>query len=221
MKFSITDENVLNMSELAYIIARRLLEIEAIKFNFKKPFIWTSGWKSPVYCDNRASLSNHDLRSMVRDAYVEIIRDKFPDVEVIAGVATGAIAQGVLVADKLNLPFVYVRDKRKEHGLKRIIEGNLEKGQKVVILEDLVSTGGSSLKAWDELKDADADVLGMIAAFSYDFDATKKKFIRNNYTLETISTFLIIKDIALKEGYVTKEEFVKLETWHKNPQDYT
>ena len=208
------------MNELAHKIAKILLEMQAIRFNFDSPFTWTSGWKSPVYCDNRAALSNHNLRGIVRDAYVEIIREKFPDVELIAGVATGAIAQGALVADQLELPFVYVREKRKEHGLQKIIEGHFEKGQKTVILEDLISTGGSSLRAWDELIIADANVLGMVAAFSYDFAETKKKFNENNYKLETISTFLTIKDVALNEGYITKEESIQLELWHSNPQSY-
>ena len=208
------------MNDLSYFIIKRLLEIKAIKFSFKEPFIWTSGWKSPVYCDNRASLSDHHLRNMIKDAYVEIIKDKFPEVEVIAGVATGAIAQGALVADKLNLPFVYVREKRKEHGLQKIIEGCLEGGQKTVVLEDHVSTGNSSIKAWNELKDAGAEVLGMIAAFSYHFDETVKRFNDCHYPLETISTFNIIQEVALKEGYITKEECVILDKWHQDPQNF-
>ena len=208
------------MNELAYTIAKSLLEMRAIKFNFKEPFVWTSGWKSPVYCDNRCSLSDYNLRTMISNAYAEIIKNNFPDAEVIAGVATGAIAQGALVADRLKLPFIYVREKRKEHGLKKIIEGSLEKGQKVVIIEDLVSTGGSSLKALEELKAAEADVLGMVAAVSYDFSSTKGKFEKSNCQLETISSFLTIKDVALKEGYITKEDVVSLENWHNNPQDY-
>ena len=203
------------MNELADIIARNFLEIGVVKFNFKEPFVWTSGLKSPVYCDNRASLSNHNLRSMVRDAYVEIVKDKFPDVELIAGVAAGAIAQGALVADKLGLPFVYVREKRKEHGLKRIVEGHLEKGQKTVIIEDLISTGGSSIRALEELKIAQANVLGVIAAFSYGFPDTIEKFDTNNCKLYTISTFMMIKNIALEKGYINKEEAVKLDEWYK------
>ena len=204
------------MNELAHSIVEKLLEMQAIKFNFKEPFVWTSGIKSPVYCDNRASLSNHELRTMISNAYTDIVRNNFPDVEVIAGVATGAIAQGALVADKLKLPFIYVREKRKEHGMKRIIEGNLEKGQKVVIIEDHISTGGSSLKAWDELVNAEADVLGMVAAFSYCFPETKERFEKNGYNLKTISTFLTIKDVALKEGFITEDESIILEKWHEN-----
>ena len=146
------------MNELAYSVVCNLLYIKAIRFNFEEPFVLTSGIQSPVYCDNRISLSHHSLRGMIRDAYAEIIRNEFSDVEVIAGVATGAIAQGALVADKLALPFIYVRGKRKEYGLMKIIEGHFEKGQKVVIIEDHISTGGSSLKALQELKDAGANV---------------------------------------------------------------
>ena len=147
--------------ESSRTIVCKLLETRAIKFNFTEPFIWTSGWKSPIYCDNRMSLSDHKLRSLIKDAYVQIIKENFPEVEVIAGVATGAIAQGALVADALNLPFVYIREKRKEYGLKKIIEGNLEKGQKTIIVEDHISTGGSSIKAFEELINVQADVLGI------------------------------------------------------------
>ena len=128
------------MKDLAYSVSCGLLEIQALKFNFKEPYVWASGIKSPVYCDNRLTLSEPRLRSLIRDAYVAIIKEKFPDTEVIAGVATGAIAQGALVADKLQLPFVYIREKRKDHGTQRIIEGKIEKGQKTVIIEDLIST---------------------------------------------------------------------------------
>ena len=204
------------MNELAYSVACGLLQIQAIKFNFKEPYVWASGIKSPVYCDNRLSLSDHNLRSIIRDAYVEIIKEKFPDTEVIAGVATGAIAQGALVADKLNLPFVYVREKRKEHGLQRIIEGNLEKGQKTVIIEDLVSTGGSSLKALNELRDAHADVLGMVATFSYGFQEAIDNFKSKNCELHIISNFSMLKKVALEKEYINSEEVVMLDEWHKS-----
>ena len=208
------------MTELPYLIARELLNIQAVKFNFEEPFTWTSGWKSPVYCDSRASLSNHKLRSLVRDGYVEIIKEKFPNAEVIAGIATGAIAQGVLVADKLDLPFIYVRPERKEHGLKKIIEGHFDKGQKVVIIEDHVSTGGSSIKAFNELQKERADVLGMVAAFSYRFPVSENIFKEHGCEFHAISPFSMIKDVAFKEGFITKEQANRLEEWYKNPQDY-
>ena len=204
------------MNDFAYTIVRNLLEIGAIKFNFEEPFTWTSGWKSPVYCDNRMSLSYTELRGLVRDAYVKIIQDKFPDVEVIAAVATGGIPQGALVADKLGLPLTYIRDKRKDCGLSKVVEGNFKKGQKIVILEDHISTGGSCLRAFEELKKENVDVLGIVAAFSYGFPMEVEKVTR----LEVISTFAVIQEIALKEGYITEAENIKLNKWHKNPMDY-
>ena len=206
------------MNKSAYLIAHNLLKIQAIKFNFKEPFTWASGWKSPVYCDNRISLSSHNIRTIIRDAYVQTIKDKFPDVEVIAGVATGAIAQGALVADNLQLPFIYVRDKAKEHGLNKIVEGHFQPEQKIVILEDLVSTGGSSLKVLDELRKEGANVLGMTAIFTYEFPVAEKRFEENNCKLYTLSTFSVLKNVALEEGYITDEEANKLDEWHVNPQ---
>ena len=202
------------------IIVHKLLGIKAINFNFKEPFIWTSGWKSPIYCDNRMSLSDNSIRTLVKEAYVRIIKEKFPEVELIAGVATGAIAQGALVADMMNLPFIYVREKRKEYGLMKIIEGYFEKGQKTVILEDHISTGGSSIRALDELRKESVNVLGMVAAFSYDFPETKERFIEKNCNIQTISTFYTIVDVALEEGYITKEEADALYQWHNNPKEY-
>ena len=204
------------MNELAHTIARNLLEIGAIKFNFNEPFVWTSGWKSPMYCDNRMSLSFIKLRNLIKDAYVKVIQDKFPDIEVVVAIATGAIPQGILAADILGLPFAYIRDRRKDCGLSRIIEGNLEKGQKAVILEDSISTGGSCLRAWEELKKEEVDVLGIVAAFSYEFPVEVEKLSR----LETITTFSTIRDIALKEGYITEEEECRLIEWYKDPKSY-
>ena len=205
---------------LSRSVSRNLLKMKAIKFNFREPYVWASGWRSPVYCDNRISLSDHRVRSLIRDAYVEVIQEKFPEVEVIAGVATGAIAQGVLVADKLGVPFVYVREKAKGHGLMKTIEGKLEPGQKTVIIEDLVSTGGSSLKVTDELRKAEANVLGMVAIFSYEFPTAIERFQENDCKLYTLSTFSMLKDVALEGGYITDEEIEKLNEWQKNPQDY-
>ena len=206
--------------ERSRLISSGLLQMKAIKFNFKEPFIWASGWKSPMYCDNRISLSDCHLRSMIRDAYVEVIQKKFPEVEIIAGVATGAIAQGALVADKLNFPFIYVREKAKDHGMKKLIEGKLEPGQKTVIIEDLISTGGSSLKVAEELSKAQANVLGMVAIFSYEFSTAIEKFNQNNCQLYTLSTFSMLQDVALVDGYITGEDVEKLSEWRKNPQAY-
>ena len=206
--------------ELSRSISRNLLQIKAIKFNFREPYIWASGWKSPIYCDNRISLSNHQVRSMIRDGYVAVIREMFPEVEVIAGVATGAIAQGALVADKLSVPLVYVREKAKDHGLMKLIEGKIEPEQKTVIIEDLISTGGSSLKVVNELRKVGANVLGMVSIFSYEFPIAIEKFNESNCKLYTLSSFSMLQEVAFEDGYITKDEIEKLHQWRQNPQDY-
>ena len=204
----------------SYIISSNLLKIGAVKFNFEEPFTWTSGINSPVYCDNRLSLSYVEERNLIRDAYVQVIREKFPEVELIAGVATGAIAQGALVADKLDLPFVYVRDKPKKCGMNKVIEGTFINGQKTVILEDLVSTGGSSIKVLEELRNEGANVLGMVAILSYDLPMAEDNFKKSNCELFTLSSFSTLLDVALQKGYITAEEVDKLQKWHKNPEKY-
>jgi len=209
------------MNELPCSIAEALLKIEAIKISFKEPFKWTSGIISPIYCDNRKSLSYSEVRTIIKNAYVEAIKKHFPEAQVIAGVASGAVAQGALVADELNLPFVYVRPERKEHGLMKIVEGHIEPGQKTVIIEDLVSTGGSSIKAMNHLRNENAEVLGMIAAFTYEFPEAKKQFEENKCVFYALSTFSKLKDTAVENGYISKEEGVKLIEWHKDPQNFT
>ena len=206
--------------EYSHEIACNLLKIGAIKFNFENPFTWTSGIKSPVYCDNRLSLSYVKVRSLIRDAYIQVIQEKFSDVQLIAGVATGAIAQGVLVADKLGLSFVYVRDTAKKYGLNKSIEGFMEERQRTVIIEDHISTGGSSIKVLEELKKEGANVLGMVAILSYGFPEAVNALHKNNCILYTLSNFSILKEIAFKEGYITKEEMYKLDKWHENPREY-
>ena len=206
--------------KLARLIAYNLLKISAIRFNFKEFFLWASGLKSPIYCDNRLSLSDSNVRSLIRDGYVDTIRTEFPDAEVIAGVATGAIAQGALVADKLNLPFVYVRERAKDHGLKKLVEGVIQPGQKTVIVEDLVSTGGSSLKVAQELRKVDANVLGMTAIFTYEFPEAINRFKENHCQLHTLSSFTTLMDVAFEEGYITEDDVDKLKIWHQNPQSF-
>ena len=208
----------MNNVELSRSIARNLLNIKAIKFNFEQPFVWASGWKSPIYCDNRVSLSDSKVRSLIRDGYTDVVRTVFPDVEVIAGVATGAIAQGALVADNLDIPFVYVREKPKEHGLKKTIEGVIEPKQKTVVIEDLVSTGGSSLNAVKELRNAGANVTGMVAIFSYEFPVATDRFKQNNCELHTLSSLSSLIEVALEDGYITVKEIENLKKWHENPQ---
>ncbi|MDR1583724.1 MAG: orotate phosphoribosyltransferase [Prevotellaceae bacterium] len=202
------------------LIAHKLLSINAIKIDLINPFTWASGWKSPVYCDNRKSLFYHDVRTIIRDAYVEAIRKHFPEVEVIAGVATGAIAQGVLVADKMNLPFIYVREKQKEHGLKKIIEGESPKNKKVVIIEDLISTGGSSLKVLNELRKENADVLGMIAIFTYEFDTAVKNFEDNKCKLITLSDFSTLITQAVEDKLIQDSDVAVLQKWHEAPEKF-
>ena len=204
--------------EYSNCIALNLLKIGAIKFNFENPFTWTSGIKSPVYCDNRLSLSYVDLRKMIRDAYTLIIQEEFSEVELIAGVATGAIAQGVLVADKLDLSFVYVRDKPKNCGMGKTVEGTLEEGKKTVILEDHISTGGSSIKVKEELIKLGANVLGMVATSSYNLPIAEKNFEQNNCKLFTISDFSTLLQIAQETGYITKEQIDIVYKWKESIQ---
>ena len=206
--------------EYSYQIASNLLEIGAIKFNFKEPFTWTSGIKSPIYCDNRLSLSYVELRNQIRDAYKQAIMENFPEVEVIAGVATGAIAQGALVADKLGLSFVYVRNKAKDCGMKKSVEGIITEGQKTVILEDLVSTGGSSIKVLEELRNEGANILGMVATLSYELPIAEKIFKEKNCKLFTLSGFSTLINVALEKEYVTKEQVEELYKWHQDPEGF-
>jgi orotate phosphoribosyltransferase len=208
----------MNLSENK--IATSLLRIKAIKLQPSNPFTWASGWKSPIYCDNRKTLSFPDVRTSIRDSFVDTITRLYPDAEVIAGVATGAIAHGMLVADKMGLPFIYVRSGAKEHGLGNQIEGYFEKGQKVVVIEDLISTGGSSLNAVKALRDAGCDVLGMVAIFTYQFPKASNAFSEANCKLETLSNYTVLIDAAVKEGYVSDSDIATLSEWRKAPGEW-
>jgi orotate phosphoribosyltransferase len=201
-------------------IAEQLLEIKAVKLQPSNPFNWASGWKSPIYCDNRKTLSYPSLRSYIKNAFAETVRRDFPDAEVIAGVATGAIAQGALVAEALNLPFVYVRSAPKDHGLENLIEGNLTAGQKVVVIEDLISTGGSSLKAVEAVRSAGGDVLGMAAIFSYGFPTAENNFEKAGVKLLTLSNYNAVLKVALSNGYINADEIAALEEWRKDPANW-
>jgi orotate phosphoribosyltransferase len=203
------------------LIVHKLLKINAIKINPATPFTWASGWKSPIYCDTRKSLSHPEIRSIILDSYVETVRKHFPAVEIIAGVATGAIAQGALVADKMNLPFIYVREKQKEHGLKKIIEGESPKDKKVVVIEDLISTGGSSLKVLNELRNEKAEVLGMAAIFTYEFDTALKNFEDNKCKLVTLSDFSTLISQAVEDGFIKESDVSILWKWHDAPDKFT
>ncbi len=202
------------------MIAEYLLQIKAIKLQPSNPFTWASGWRSPIYCDNRKTLSYPEVRNAIRDAFAEKIRLLYPDAEVIAGVATGAIAHGMLVADILSLPFIYVRSEAKGHGLGNQIEGAWEKGQKVVIIEDLVSTGGSSLAAAGALQEAGCNVLGMLAIFSYQFDKAKTAFEGAGIKLDTLSNYSELVDAAGRTGYIGAGEIETLKEWRKDPSSW-
>ena len=197
--------------------AAKLLKIKAIKLQPANPFTWASGWKSPFYCDNRKTLSYPDLRNYVKLEIVHNILEKFPEVEAIAGVATGAIPQGALVDDALNLPFVYVRSKPKDHGLENLIEGELKPGMKVVVIEDLISTGGSSLKAVEAIRNNGCEVIGMVASYTYGFPVAKKAFKDANVELVTLTDYEHVVEEALQTGYIADTDVELLHEWRKDP----
>ena len=208
---------MINLDKTAAKTAEYLLKIQAVKLNKKEPFTWASGWKSPIYCDNRKTLSYQEVRSFIKNASVEEIRKLYPNVDVIAGVATGAIANGVLVAQEMNLPFVYVRPDKKAHGMKKQVEGALKAGQKVVVIEDLISTGGSSLKAVDALRDAGAEVLGMVAIFTYGFKVAEENFAKNNVKLSTLTDYNSMIEQALSSEYIVADDVDSLKEWRLAP----
>ena len=208
------------MESIERSVAKSLLDIKAVMLNPEKPFTWASGWHSPIYCDNRRILSYPALREQVCRWMADNIISRYPDVEVIAGVATGAIAQGVLVAQELGLPFIYVRSSAKSHGLENLIEGEYRAGQKVVVIEDLVSTGGSSLQAVEALRNAGCDVLGMMAIFTYGFQKAVDNFQQAHCELTTLSDYNAMIELALKIGYVKPEHIEKLREWRLSPETY-
>lgn len=206
--------------ESALKIAEQLLQIKAIKLEPANPFQWASGWKSPIYCDNRVILSHPTVRTYIRQQFVEAINEHYPNAEVIAGVATGGIAHGVLVAQEMGLPFIYVRPSPKAHGMKNMIEGDIPTGKNVVVIEDLISTGGSSLKAVEALRDAECNVLGMLSIFSYGFDVAKKNFEKNKCKLITLSEYSILLEQVLEMGFISKKEISSLAEWNANPAEW-
>lgn len=204
--------------ELSKPCANHLLKIKAVKLSPSKPFTWASGLKSPIYCDNRKTLSYPEVRTFIKEGLVHLIRTNFPSVEVIAGVATGAIAQGALVAQEMNLPFVYIRSEEKKHGLTNIVEGVVETGQKVVVIEDLVSTGQSSLKAVHALQDIKCDVLGMVAIFTYKLPIATQRFEEAGIALHTLTDYPLLVEEAFEQGYIKAQEQDTLREWRKDPQ---
>ena len=205
------------MKTLEKIFAGKLLKVKAIKLQPDNPFTWASGWKSPFYCDNRKTLSFSDLRTFVKTELSRVVLENFEEVDAIAGVATGAIAQGALVADALNLPFAYVRSKPKDHGLENLIEGELKPGMKVVVIEDLISTGGSSLKAVEALRKNGCEVVGMVASYTYGFDVAKKAFEDANVKLVTLTNYEAVLEVALQTGYINENHIEMLNDWRRDP----
>jgi orotate phosphoribosyltransferase len=203
--------------ESAIKVAEFLLQIKAIQLQPSKPFTWASGWKSPIYCDNRKSLSFPKIRTYIRQQLAKAILEQFGKPDVIAGVATGGIAQGALVAQELNLPFIYVRPEPKKHGLGNQVEGVLEKGQTIVLVEDLISTGKSSLNAVNALRDAGCEVKGMVAIFTYGFEVADENFKNSNCDVIALSDYDTLITQALKTKYITKNDIETLKAWKENP----
>lgn len=201
-------------------IAELLLEAKAIKLSPEKPFQWSSGWLSPIYCDNRVALSYPDTRTFIKKTLAELIRAEYPQAQAVVGVATGGIAQGALVADLLELPFAYVRPEPKKHGMGNQIEGRLEPGQPVIIVEDLISTGGSSLKVVDVLREAGIEVAGMVAIFTYGFELATNNFAAKNVKLSTISNYNALIEVALEHGYITGSQVESLAAWRTAPESW-
>lgn len=208
------------MEKMEQLLAEKLLKISAIKLQPDNPFIWASGWNSPIYTDNRKTLSYPDIRSFIKVELCRLIMEEFGEVDAVAGVATGAIAQGALVADTLGLPYVYVRATPKNHGLENLIEGNLKPGQKVVVIEDLISTGGSSLKAVDAIRAAGCEVVGMAAIFTYEFPLAVENFRKAGVTLRTLSNYSSMLEAALATNYIKAEDVETLKEWRKDPANW-
>lgn len=211
----------MNQQDRALKVAEFLLQIEAIKLNPENPFTWASGLRSPIYCDNRKTLSYPEVRAFIRDAFVATIRESFPNTEVIAGVATGGVAIGALVAEALNLPFIYVRSESKKHGLGNQVEGVLHANQRVVVIEDLISTGSSSLKAVDALREANAIIEGMVAIFTYGFPKASERFDAAQCAVQTLSNYDFLLKQATTTGYISSVQQETLSSWKSNPEAWS
>ena len=209
------------MKQLDIILAEKLLKISAIKLQPENPFTWASGWNSPIYTDNRKTLSFPEVRNFIKVELCRVILENFPEFDAIAGVATGAIAQGALVANSLGAPYVYVRSTPKDHGLENLIEGNLMPGQKVVVIEDLISTGGSSLKAVEAIRNAGCEVMGMAAIFSYQFPVATRNFKDADVKLITLSNYTALITAALETVFIREHDVETLRKWRENPAEWT
>ena len=208
------------MNTVQKLTAEKLLKIKAVKLQPSNPFTWASGWKSPIYCDNRKLMSYPAIRTFIKVEFSRIILEKYPQVEAIAGVATGAIAPGAIVADELGLPFVYIRSAPKDHGLENLIEGDLKPKQKVVVIEDLVSTGQSSLKAVEAIRRDGSDVIGMVAVFTYGFPMAEESMKEARVDLTTLCNYDAILDEALRTDYIDESELKTLQDWRKSPDTW-
>lgn len=209
------------METVARLLAEKLLKISAIKLQPNNPFTWASGWNSPIYTDNRKTLSYPEVRTFIKVELCRMIMENYGIPDAIAGVATGAIAQGALVADQLGLPYVYVRSTPKDHGLENLIEGNVKPGQKVVVIEDLISTGGSSLKAVEALRSAGCEVVGMAAIFSYGFPVARKQFEKAGVKLVTLSNYNEMLKAAVETNYIRPQDVETLSVWREDPAGWT
>ncbi|PIB35549.1 orotate phosphoribosyltransferase [Reichenbachiella sp. 5M10] len=201
-------------------IASELLKIKAIKLSPNDPFKWSSGWNSPIYCDNRMTLSYPDLRTMIKNAFVQDIKLRYPEVEMIAGVATAGIPQGAIIAEAMNLPFIYVRDKAKSHGMTNRIEGQVREGKNVVVIEDLISTGGSSIRAIEALREAKMKVMGLAAIFTYGFPDADTNLSAAEVDYFTLSGYDVLLDIAIQENYVDAQALESLKAWRLDPSTW-
>ncbi|MBQ1268292.1 MAG: orotate phosphoribosyltransferase [Muribaculaceae bacterium] len=208
------------MKQPERLLAEKLLEISAIKLQPNNPFTWASGWNSPIYTDNRKTLSYPEIRSIIKVEMCRMILENYPEADAIAGVATGAIAMGALVADTLNKPYVYVRSAPKDHGLENLIEGNLKPGQKVVVIEDLISTGGSSLKAVEAIRKAGCEVVGMVAIFTYQFPLAVENFQKAGVELLTVSNYSAMLEAAVETNYIQESDLEALKEWRKDPANW-
>lgn len=208
------------MKKIERIVASKLLKIKAVKLQPSNPFTWASGWKSPIYCDNRKTLSYPELRNFIKIELARLIREKYEHVDAIAGVATGAIAQGAMVAEELGLPFVYVRSSPKDHGLENLIEGDLKPRMKVVVIEDLISTGRSSLKAVEAIRRDGCEVIGMMAIFTYGFPQADEAFKKAKVELTTLSNYDAVLETALSTNYIHESELKALQEWRISPSTW-
>ena len=212
--------NMIKITDSAEQIASALLKVEAVKLNPNNPFIWSSGWKSPIYCDNRITLSYPELRTVVKQQLTQIVKEHFPVTDAIGGVATAGIPQGALIADALNLPYIYVRSKPKGHGMENLIEGRISPGDSIVLVEDLISTGGSSLKAAEALQKFDVKVLGIIAIFTYGFPQAEENFKKADIKGVALSSYQELVKVALEKGMIKENQLDILNSWRNDPENW-